>query len=87
MNIYYLKKFRKIAYNSVMIQQYHNIGVLTIVWRMTKMPYTPVISCIRLEDAIKQLIKIRRNIILVLLERKRKDMFFSNLSNKQLAKF
>lgn len=87
MNIYYLKKFRKIAYNSVMIQQDHKIEAFTIVWRMTKMPYTPVIFCIKLEDAIKQLIRIRRNIILDLLERKRKDVFFSNPSNKQLAKF
>lgn len=87
MNIYYLKKFRKIAYNSVMIQQYHDIGALTIVWRRTKMPFTPEISCIRLKDAVKELLKIRRNIVLVQLERKRKDIFFSNLSNKQLAKF
>ena len=87
MNIYYLKKFRKIAYNSVMIQRYRNTGVLTIVWRMTKEPFTPVVSCIRLDDAIKELRKIRRNIILTLLERNRKDVFFSNLGNKQLAKF
>lgn len=70
-----------------MIQQYHDIGALTIVWRKTKELYTPVISCMRLEDAVKELIKIRRNIILVQLARKRKDILFSDLSNKQLAQF
>ena len=86
MNIYYLKRFRKIAYNSVMLQMYNQLPIYCIIWRLTKQPYSEKYYSNGLEEALIGLAKVRRDIILVLLKGERSHRNSLTITNRKLAK-
>lgn len=87
MNIYYLKKLRKMAYDMVMIQYYHGAGSYSLVWRGSNELVKPLRYHKDLEKAKKDLQEVRRDIILKLLENTTKKYYNCKpFDNKYLAK-
>ena len=86
MNIYYLKRFRKIARNSVMLQMYNSLPIYCIVWRLTNQLYKEKYYSNGFEEALIELAKARRDIILVLLKNERLHKNSINITNRKLAK-
>ena len=83
MNTYYLKKFRKEAYNMFGITKYNEHYL--VIYRRSEVWSSKHFN---IESAIKSLYKTRRRYILELLEdeRQKRDMYKDKELNKQLAK-
>lgn len=85
MNIYYLKKFRKKAYNKFSVKKYNKY--YAVIYRGSNLWYS---THFNLESAIKSLYETRREHILELLanEKQKRDGRYKKQEklNKQLAK-
>lgn len=84
MNIYYLKRFRKKAYEAVMVQYYAGARAYTLEWRKSGALVMPLRYYTDLDKAKADLKEVRRTYILTITKHTRSVE--SEFDNKKLAK-